>query len=444
MIIEQFEDKGLAHYSYTIMSEGQIAIVDPARDPQPYYEYANLHDSRIVAVIETHPHADFVSSHYEISTTKEAPIYTSKLTKATYPHKTFDDGDSFKLGDITLHALNTPGHSSDSISVLAKDETSKAYALFSGDTLFVGDVGRPDLREDKEKPETSRESLARALYHTTRNKLMDLPDEVILYPTHGAGSLCGKAISSNPSSTLGVEKQTNPALKEMSEEEFVQYLLAEQPFIPAYFVYDVALNRKGAPDFKASVRSVPLLPPDYTLEKGALVIDTRPAPDFKENHVPGAINLPNETKFETWLGTLVRPNELFYLVAADEATQKEVICKAAKIGYETSIAGALVNPNCATEASAVTNLNDFRQYPERFTIVDVRNPDEVKAQKPFPQSLAIPLPELRDRYQEIPTNKPIMVHCASGYRSAAGSSLLARKIRNLPVYDLGETIQEYI
>ncbi|MGV3588364.1 MAG: MBL fold metallo-hydrolase [Adhaeribacter sp.] len=444
MTIKQFEDKGLAHYSYIIMSEGKIAIVDPARDPRPYYEYANLHDARIVAVIETHPHADFVSSHYEISTTKEADIYTSKLTKATYPHKTFDDGDSFKLGDITLHAINTPGHSPDSISVLVQDESGQAYALFSGDTLFVGDVGRPDLREEKENPDTSREALARALYHTTRYKLLLLPDDVILYPTHGAGSLCGKAISSEPYSTMGAEIQNNPALKEMSEEAFVKYLLAEQPFIPAYFPYDVALNKKGAPDFKDSIQAVPLLPSDYNIEKGAIVIDTRPADTFKAAHVPGAINLQNETKFETWLGAIVRPDEIFYLVAADEEAQKEVICKTAKIGYETHIAGALINPVCATETSAATDFANFRQNPDQFTIVDVRNLEEVAANKPFPQSLAIPLPELRDRYREIPIDKPIVVHCASGYRSATGSSLLARKIRNQAVYDLGENIQKFI
>jgi hydroxyacylglutathione hydrolase len=444
MTIEQFEDEGLAHFSYIIMSEGKIAIVDPARDPRPYYEYANLQDARIVAVIETHPHADFVSSHYEIATTKETDIYTSKLTRAAYPHITFDDGDSFKLGDITLHAINTPGHSPDSICVLAKDEAGKAYALFSGDTLFIGDVGRPDLREDSRQANTSRQALARAMYHSTRDKLMTLPDGVILYPTHGAGSLCGKAISSARNSTIGAEKQTNPALKEMSEKEFVNYLLAEQPFMPAYFTYDVALNKKGAPDFKPSIRAVPLLPPDYEIERGVLIIDTRAADTFRAGHIPGAINLQNETKFETWLGTIIKPEEEFYLIAADEDAQKEVICKTAKIGYEAYIKGSLVNPEGATETSATADLSHFRQHPEHFIIIDVRNPDEVKAHKPFPQSLAIPLPELRHRIKEIPTDKPIMVHCASGYRSAIGSSLLARKIQNQPIYDLSEAIREYL
>lgn len=444
MTIKQIEDKGLAHYSYIIMSEGKIALVDPARNPQPYYEYANLHDARIVAVIETHPHADFVSSHYEIGTTKDATIYTSKLTNATYLHQTFDDGDFFKLGHITLHAMNTPGHSPDSISVLMKDETGETHALFSGDTLLVGDVGRPDLREDPERPGTSRQALAQALYQSTREKIITLPDEVLVYPTHGAGSLCGKAIGSAPSSTIGEEKKANPALQEMSEAAFVEYLLAEQPFIPVYFVYNVALNKKGAPPFKASTLAVPPLPPHYTLEKGAIVIDTRSAAAFKASHVPGAINVQNEIKFETWLGSIVRPDELFYLVAADLEAQKEIIGKTAKIGYETNIQGVLINPDCATETSVALDLNDFNQNPGNYTILDVRNPDEVSAHQPFPEGLHIPLPELRYRLPEIPTDKPVVVHCASGYRSAIGSSLLARKIHKVPIYDLGDKIQDYI
>jgi hydroxyacylglutathione hydrolase len=444
MTIKQFEDKDLAHFSYIIMSEGKIAILDPARDPRPYYEYANLYDARIEAVIETHAHADFVSSHFEIGTTKEAPIYVSKRTCAAYPHVSFDDGDYFKLGNITLHAINTPGHSPDSICVLVKDETGRAHALFSGDTLFIGDVGRPDLHEDKERPDTSHEALARALYRSTRDKIMTLSDDVILYPAHGAGSLCGKAISDAHDSTIGAEKQTNPALKEMSEEAFVQYLLAGQPFVPVYFAYDVALNKKGAPDFKAGISAVPVVVPGGTFPKDAIIIDTRPAIVFKKGHLPGAINLQNGAKFETWLGTILRPEEEYYLIAADEAAQKEVIRKAAKIGYETKIKAAVIYPAGATEASASLDLNAFQQQPDAFTIIDVRQPDEVKTSTPFPRSLAIPLAVLRKRIPEIPTDKPIVVHCASGYRSAAASSLLACKIHQQPVYDLGEAIQNYL
>ncbi|MDQ3291691.1 MAG: MBL fold metallo-hydrolase, partial [Bacteroidota bacterium] len=228
MKIEQFEDKGLAHFSYIISSEGQMAVIDPARNPQPYYEYANLHDACLIAVIETHPHADFVSSHQEIALTKEATIYASKLTGATYEHQSFDDGDSIQVGEVTLHAINTPGHSPDSISVLVKDESGHPVALFSGDTLFIGDVGRPDLRENVGSITAKREELARQMYHSLHDKIMPLPDEVIVYPAHGAGSLCGKGMSDAKRSSIGAEKRSNPALQNMREDDFVKYLLADQ------------------------------------------------------------------------------------------------------------------------------------------------------------------------------------------------------------------------
>jgi len=443
MIVEQFEDKGLAHFSYTIMSEGKIVVIDPARDPHPYYEYANLHDARIVAVIETHPHADFVSSHQEISQIKEAVIYTSKLTGATYLFTPFDDGFTFRVGKVKFEAINTPGHSADSICVLLHDENDQPYALFSGDTLFIGDVGRPDLREVSGQSNTTREALAREMYQSTREKLMPLPDGVLLYPTHGAGSLCGKGISSAHSSSLGAEKISNAALKPMSEEEFVSYLLADQPFIPAYFPFAVALNKKGATEFKSSIDGVPRLQPNCDFEKDALVVDTRPAATFKKGHVPNAINLQDGLKFETWLGSVIKPTEKFYLVAADETALTKVIAKTAKIGYEKNIQGAVINPAGATETSAVIDLAAFKNNPDQFTIIDIRNPGETKEHKIFAQSLAIPLPELRTRLAEIPTDKPIMVHCAGGYRSAAGSSLLARKIKDQPIYDLGEAIQDF-
>lgn len=444
MTIERFEDKGLAHFSYAIMSEGRIALIDPARDPAPYYEYANLHDAHIEAVIETHAHADFVSSHHEIGTTKEADIYTSKFAGASYKHIPFDDGDSFALGEVTLHAINTPGHSPDSICVLLYDEDEQPQALFTGDTLFVGDVGRPDLHEST-GASTTREALASDLYRSIQEKIMPLPDALPVYPAHGAGSLCGKAISSAPSSTLGAEKETNPALREMPEAAFVQLLLADQPFVPAYFPYNVKLNKTGAPEFKASISSVPFLAPDSNLEKNVLIIDTRPAVTFKQSHLPGAINLQNELKFETWLGSVIKPEEKFYLVTADEEeTQAEVIAKTAKIGYEKNIVGVLLNPAEATQTSPETNVAAIKDHPEDFTIVDVRNPNEVKAHQPFAGSLVIPLPELRSRVAEIPTDKPIVVHCAGGYRSAVASSLLARKIKDQPVYDLGEAIRTFV
>ncbi|PSR55059.1 MBL fold metallo-hydrolase [Adhaeribacter arboris] len=443
MKIEQFEDKGLAHFSYIISSEGQMAVIDPARNPQPYYEYANLHDACLVAVIETHPHADFVSSHQEIAHTKEATIYTSKLTGATYEHQAFDEGDSIQVGEVTLHAINTPGHSPDSISILVKDEFGQAIALFSGDTLFIGDVGRPDLRENVGSITSKREDLAHQMYHSIREKIMPLPDEVIVYPAHGAGSLCGKGMSEAKRSSIGAEKKGNPALQEMSEAEFAKYLLADQPFVPKYFAYAVELNKHGAPAYKPSINHVPHLPPHYLLDKNTLIIDTRPGKLFKQGHLPSAINLQEGAKFETWLGSVVGPQEKFYLIADSVLTLETVIAKTAKIGYERNIKGAIVNPENQTEKSDMADTAAFKSDLAAFTIIDIRNNNEVKEGKLFPTAIPIPLPELRERIHEIPVDKPIMVHCAGGYRSAAGASIISRNIKNQPVYDLSEAVKEF-
>ncbi|RDC64337.1 MBL fold metallo-hydrolase [Adhaeribacter pallidiroseus] len=443
MRIEQFEDKGLAHFSYVISSEGQMAVIDPARNPQPYYDYANLHDLCLIAVIETHPHADFVSSHQEIAHTKEATIYASKLTGAAYAHKTFDEGDSLQIGEITLHALNTPGHSPDSISVLVKDENNQAVALFSGDTLFIGDVGRPDLRENTGSITAKREELARQMYYSIREKIMALPDTVTVYPAHGAGSLCGKGMSEAKQSSIGAEKKSNPALQPMSETDFLKYLLADQPFVPKYFPFAVDLNKHGAPSYRQSLAQVPYLPPHSAFDKNTLLIDTRPQQLFKQGHIPGAINLQDGLKFETWLGSVVGPQEKFYVIAESEEALETIIAKTAKIGYERQIKGGLINPANQTEKSALVDVDVFKNNPDAYTIIDIRNHNEVKEGKFFPTALVIPLPELREAVNAIPTNKPILVHCAGGYRSAAGASIIARKIKDQPVYDLSEAVKDF-
>ena len=205
MIIEQFYDKLLAHGSYAIISDGKMALVDPARDVQPYLDFAKTHNAEIVAIFETHPHADFVSSHVELHDLTGANIYVSKLVGADYDHVAFDEGDTLEMGDITFRCLHTPGHSPDSISILA-EENGKAHAIFTGDTLFVGDVGRPDLREGVGNLTAAKRDLAEAMYNTTREKLLPLEDEVLVYPAHGAGSLCGKNLSDDLFSTMGEEK----------------------------------------------------------------------------------------------------------------------------------------------------------------------------------------------------------------------------------------------
>jgi len=440
--IQQFYDKGLAHASYAVRAGRQMAVIDPGRDPQPYYDFADEHDAEIVAVIETHPHADFVSSHLEIARETDATIYCSKLVGATYPHKNFDDGDRLKLGTVELHALNTPGHSPDSISVLLMDEAAQTRAVFTGDTLFVGDVGRPDLREDEAVGGHAREALAAQLYQSTRQKLMALPGTTKVYPAHGPGSLCGKTTSPDLDSTIAKELATNYALQPMSEQEFIKVLLDDQPFVPKYFGHDVQLNKRGAPNFEDSVRSVPRLSFGTVPEPGVLLVDTRPAAKFRAGHLPGAINLMDGGKFETWLGSVVGPNEKFYLLADTQIQLDSVIRKAAKIGYEGNIQGALLAPTTLLGASPTVDLAAVNEHPERFTIVDIRNRTEAE-QPLFKNVLLIPLPELRERVNEVPADKPVLVHCAGGYRSAAGASIIQNALPGVVVYDLGEAVTEF-
>ena len=442
MKIEQFYDKGLAHASYAIVSEGKIALVDPARDPQPYYDFAKAHNAEIVAVFETHPHADFVSSHLEIANATGSTIYVSKLLGADYEHQAFDDGDEVKLGKITLRAINTPGHSPDSITILLLDENGKQHAAFTGDALFVGDVGRPDLRENVGNMKAKREELARQMYETTNKVFKKLEKDVLVYPAHGAGSLCGKSLSADTYSTIGRELETNYALQDMSESEFIKTLLEDQPFIPKYFGYDVTLNKAGADSFEESIQAVPRLAPDTNLETGVLVVDTRPQAQYKKGHLPNSINIQEGGKFETWLGSIVGPDEQFYLIAENEQVLESVIRKAAKIGYEKNIKGALPTPSELPATSLAADVEAFRLNPDAYTIVDIRNTGEVKAGKIFEDAIAIPLPELRERKHEIPQNKPVMVHCAGGYRSAAGQSILEEDFK-VEVYDLSDAITTF-
>lgn len=443
MNIQQFYDEGLAHASYAILSEGKVALVDPGRNPQQYSDFAQANNAKIVAVIETHPHADFVSSHLEFHKNDDATIYVSKLVGAEYPHVGFDEGDSFEMGKVTFHSLHTPGHSPDSISILLKDENGKDHALFSGDTLFIGDVGRPDLREKAGNMTAQREELAKMMYHTVQDKLKPLADEVLVFPAHGAGSLCGKNLSDARQSTIGEQRATNWAFNDLDEKTFVDSLLQGQPYIPKYFGYDVDMNKKGAPAYQRSISQVSIWPEGSTLPEGVLVIDTRNNVDFATGHIAGAINIMNGGKFETWLGSIVGPEERFFLVADSAAELEILITKAAKIGYEQLIKGAVVNPAGMTEKGDSFDLEAFKANKELFTIVDIRSRDEHATAPIFEEAINIPLQELRERAKEIPTGKPVVVHCAGGYRSAAGSSIVAAELEENEVLDFSEAIKEF-
>lgn len=441
MHIEHFFDKGLAHISYAIVSKGDMAVIDPGRDPKQYFNFAAENNAKIVAVIETHPHADFVSSHCEIAR-NGATIYTGKLVGVNYPHTPLEEGDLISIGKIKLKILHTPGHSPDSISIVLLDEEEKEHAVFTGDTLFIGDVGRPDLRETAGNIKAQKEMLAKAMYHSLREKLIPLPDDTIVYPAHGPGSLCGKSMSPELSSTMGQQKKENYALQPMNEDKFVQILLENQPFIPKYFPYNVELNRDGAPALNESIAKVKIISSENEIASNFLIIDSRSEKDFKEGHLKGAINIQNGGKFETWLGSIVGPEESFYLIASNSQELEEVILKSAKIGYELKIKGALAKNKFPKNETLTLDVNEFSKNLNNYTIVDIRDKNEVKENKIFEKSINVPLQELRERASEIPQDKPLVVHCAGGYRSAAGSSILDGILKT-EVFDLGEKIKTF-
>lgn len=422
-----------------------MVLVDPERNPTQYYKYAEENDAKIAAVFETHPHADFVSSHLQIHNETGAKLYCSEKTGADYPHIPFDDGDEIAIGNAKFKAINTPGHSPDSITIVATEENKTA--LFTGDTLFVGDVGRPDLREKAGHMKAKREELAKMMYETIQNKFTDLPDNAYVYPAHGAGSLCGKGMSEDASSsTLGNERVGNWAFKKQTEEQFVNHLLDSQPFIPHYFGYNVEVNKNGAKNLRSSLGEIDFKLTINEVKNNALIVDIRDEGDFKKNHLPGSINImavSETSKFETWLGSIVRPDEKFHLVVDSIEKAEGVLQRTAKIGYEANVETVFTLDDADLEKSMGFNLEDFKKNTENYTIVDIRNESEVSERSFFDNAIAIPLHQLREKADEIPTNKPIVVHCAGGYRSAAGASILERELKVKNIFDLSDAVEDF-
>lgn len=444
MKIKQFKDDPLAHYSYALVSEGEMALVDPARNPMQYYKYAEENNAKIVAVFETHPHADFVSGHLQIHEETGAKIYISEKVGVNYPHTPFDEGQSLKVGKVTITPLHTPGHSPDSLTFIAKEK--EETVMFSGDTLFIGNVGRPDLREKAGNMKAKRLELAKQMYHTMQTKFNDLPDNTVVYPAHGAGSLCGKNMSDASSSTLGNERQGNWAFKEQTEEEFVEELLKDQPFIPAYFGFNVDLNRDGALNVQKAKYEIPVQLCVIEVEEGVKVVDSRASETYKNGHLANSINImarSNSDKFETWLGAIIEPKEEFYLVVESVEDLDELLERIAKIGYEKQLKGVVTLSEKVSNSSEAFKLEEFKTKPDDYTILDIRNASEVSEGKIFSKAETIPLNELRDRADELPTDKPIVVHCAGGYRSAAGSSILENKLKDVVIYDMSDAIKEF-
>jgi len=441
MKIKQFEYKPLSHFSYAIISNGEMAIIDPQRNPEVYYEFAKTNHAQITTVIETHPHADFVSSHLQIHKETGATIYNSKKLGGAYPHTNFDEGDVIPLGTITLSALNTPGHSPDSITIVAKENDKTV--LFTGDTLFIGDVGRPDLREDGGDKKKKQQELAEAMFESIQTKFNTLPDDAIVYPAHGAGSLCGKSMGDASSSTLGDERKQNWAFKTTSKKEFVKELLDSQPMIPSYFGYNVDLNKRGVEIIRKSLAKVNF---KMNSKLRGLIVDMREESEFKKGHLKGSINIQAATenhKFETWLGAIIKPEEKFSIVIDHPKNLETILERVAKIGYEAQLQKVVTLPSVKLKETSPLDIKNFKKNPKEYTIVDVRNTSEVEEGKIFESAIALPLNALRESINKIPTDKPIVVHCAGGYRSAAGSSIIEKHLNGVKVYDLSDKIEDF-
>ncbi len=436
MEIKQFFDTALAHASYAVVDNGEVAVIDPARDPQPYYDFAEEHGAKIRYVLETHPHADFVSSHLQIHEETGATILINELVGVSYPHQAFNHEDRVSIGNVTLEALHTPGHSPDSNSYLLLDSEGHQKALFTGDFLFIGDVGRPDLREKAGNIQEAREDLARDMYHSIHTILPNLSDEVIIYPTHGAGSLCGKNLSDKLSETLGNQRKTNWALQEMPEKEFIETLLSEQPYIPKYFAASVETNRLGAPNLEHSLEAIPFLASLEDIEDTSHLIVTLRSFSHTRDYTFLTLPAGPKDKFETWLGTILAPDEAFYLAVSSIEEARMILNRIAKIGYEKNVIGVLVLDESAFTVRSPLDSHDFS---DAF-VLDVREKTEHETGKFFDHAVNIPLSQLRERVAELPTGKPVAVHCAGGYRSQVAASIINSYRPELEVIDIGESI----
>jgi len=423
MYLKRFFVEGLAHASYLFGANGVAAVVDPKRDVDDYIADADREGLRIVAILNSHPHADFASGFRELAERTGAKVYVSHLAPAKYEHIAAKDGDRIKLGSLEVEFLETPGHSPDSLSFLVR-ENAQPLAIFTGDLLFVNDVGRPDLRDADEDPS----ALAGKMYDSLFQKILPLPDEVKVYPAHGAGSLCGRAISDAAFSLVGQERKLNWALQISDRHEFVRQMTANLPDRPAYFSYDVGLNLNG-------VGPLGSLPPlrklgenEFTgaVKNGAAVIDARSAGEFGEGHFPGSINIGlGSPSFSTWTGFMISGNKPIALVLGSESDAKKARLELARIGFDNLV--GYITADALTENQTLPQIS-VRELEAGLKnngplVVDVRTPTEWNSGH-IDGARHLPLSAFARQEFDLPKDRKIAVICGSGYRSSIATSLL--------------------
>jgi glyoxylase-like metal-dependent hydrolase (beta-lactamase superfamily II)/rhodanese-related sulfurtransferase len=438
VILQQFYLNCLAHASYLIGDEDTriAAVVDPQRDIDRYVEFAETHHLQIAHVILTHLHADFIAGHLELRDRFGATIYLGAAAQAEYLFTKLSDGDAIQFGRVRLQAIATPGHTPESISIAVYDLARNAdqpYAVLTGDTLFVGDVGRPDLRAALG---WSAGELGALLYDSLRTKLLALPDTSLVYPAHGAGSLCGKALSKETVSTIGEQRRLNYALQPMSKQAFIDLVTADQPEAPPYFTYDAVLNSRERPTLDQTIaRELTPLPLERVLalrRDGAQVLDTRDPAEFAAAHMAGSINVGLDGQYATWAGTILT-REAPIVIIADPGREHEAAVRLGRIGFD-HVAGFLKDGLQSLAARPDLTITTTRLSPQvaadriaatDAVVVDVRRPGERDAKR-IAASLAIPLDHLAERLAELPVDRPLLVYCAGGYRSSIAASVLQR------------------
>jgi hydroxyacylglutathione hydrolase len=440
VLIEQFFLGCLAHASYLVASEGIAAVIDPQRDVDIYIEAAKQKNLKIEHIIETHLHADFVSGHHELAERTGARIYLGEDAAATFPHTAIKDGDTLQFGNARFNFLHTPGHTIEGVCAVLTDLASPAHprAVFTGDTLFVGDVGRPDLSGDH-----SPQELAAMLYQSLHEKLLKLPDDTEIFPAHGAGSLCGRQMGAERSSTIGKQRRTNYALLARTQDEFIHLLTDSLPPRPEYFGRDVELNRHGASSLDQLPPPKPLRAPEVLRlqSEGAIVpgdtiiLDTRPAMEFAVAHVPGSVHIALSGQYASWAARILGLDKRIILVGEDADQLRESQLRLARVGIEHvdayldgGITGWLQGGyelDYIPQISAHELAELQEKEKDHLAILDVREPGEVETGA-FEDSIRIPLGQLADRTSELDSSKLIVVHCKGGYRSSIATSILRR------------------
>ncbi len=423
MKFKQFYLGCLAHASYYLGSENEAVIIDPQRDVQQYLDEAEANGQKIKYVIETHSHADFVSGHLELAKKTGAEIIYGEKANTSFPTHKVKNGDELNVGKIKLKFLETPGHTPEGITILAEDseKLDESVRMFTGDTLFIGDVGRPDLIGSKG---FTAEQMAEMLYDSLHEKILKLPDETEVYPAHGAGSLCGKSLSKETWSTLGEQRKNNYALQAMEKENFVEMMTKDLPEVPAYFSKSAAKNLEGS----MALEDLPK-PKGFTTEEikdfDGVVLDVREREEFGEGHIPNAINIGLAGQFASWAGTLI-PIGTPIAIAADAKDQiDEAFMRLARVGFETVKGFILVNDFNAEkntiEQISVSEVNE--KLSDEIQFVDVRRPAE-HANGHAVQTINLPLNDLAKEIDKLDPDKPTYVICQSGYRSSIGTSIL--------------------